>query len=105
MEIKHQELQEEEIPIWAMSTLKISRKHRPRRHQTYDLPTWGQIKTLANRAENLVFQQGLPQSPEYIFLAMPSRRAWPPPIRALTYPTPSIAGHRMDRENTDPINQ
>ena len=45
---------EEEIPIWAMAALKISRKHHPWRHHPYDLPTWGQIKTLTNRAENLV---------------------------------------------------
>ena len=54
METKQQEPQEEEIPIWAMVALKISRKHCPRRHQPYDLPSWGQIKTLTNKAENLV---------------------------------------------------
>ena len=48
MEMKQQEPQEEEIPIWAMSALKISRKHRPRQHQPYDLPTWRQIKSLTN---------------------------------------------------------
>ena len=69
MEMKQQEPQEEEIPIWAMVTLKISRKHRPRsQHQPYDLPSWGQIKTLTHKAENLVSQQGMPRSPEYIFL-------------------------------------
>ena len=62
--------QEEEIPIRAMVALKISRKRRPRQHHPYDLPTWVQIKTLTNRAENLVSQQGLPRSPEYILLAM-----------------------------------
>ena len=56
------------IPIPAMAALKISRKHRPWQHQPYDFPTWGQIKTLTNEAENLVSQQGIPQSPEYIFL-------------------------------------
>ena len=70
MEMGQQGPQEEEIPIRAMAALKISRKHRPWRHQPYDLPTWGQIKTLTNRAENLVSQQGLPRSPEYILLAM-----------------------------------
>ena len=69
MEMK-QEPQEEEISIQAMSALKISRKHRPQRHHPYYLPTWGQIKTLTNRAENLVSQQGMPRSPEYILLAM-----------------------------------
>ena len=88
MEMKQQEPQEEEITIQAMSALKISRKHRPQRHQPYELPTWGQIKILTNRAENLVFQQGMLRSSEYIFLAMPSHHALPPPAQALTYPTP-----------------
>ena len=66
METGQQKPQEEEIPIRAMAALKISRKHRPWRHQPYDLPTWGQIKTLTNRAENLVSQQEMPRSPEYI---------------------------------------
>ena len=70
MEMGQQGPQEEEIPIQAMSALKISRKHHPWRHHPYDLPTWGQIKTLTNRAENLVSQQGSPLSPEYILLAM-----------------------------------
>ena len=62
IEMKQQEPQEKEIPIWAMEALKISRKHRPRQHQPYDLPTWGQIKTLINQVKNLISQQGLPQS-------------------------------------------
>ena len=70
MEMKQQEPQEEEIPVWDVSTLKISRNHCPQRHHPYDLPTWGQIKTPTNRAENLVSQQGMPRSPEYILLAM-----------------------------------
>ena len=70
MQMEQQGPQEEEISIWAMAALKISRKHRPRQHHPYDLPTWGQIKTLTNRAENLASQQGIPQSPEYILLAM-----------------------------------
>ena len=76
--------QEEEIPIWAMVALKISRKHHPRRHQPYDLPTWGQIKILTDKAENLVSQQGMPRSPEYIFLAVLTLLACTSPIRALT---------------------
>ena len=68
MEMKQQELQEEEIPICAMVALKISRKFHPRRDQPYDLPSWGQTKTLTNEPENLVSQQGMPQSPEYTFL-------------------------------------
>ena len=57
MEMGQQGPQEEEIPIRAMAALKISRKRRPWRHQPSDLPTWGQIKTLTNGAENLVSQQ------------------------------------------------
>ena len=49
-----QELQEEEIPIQAMAALKNSRKHRPWRHQPYDIPSWGQIKTLTNQVKNLI---------------------------------------------------
>ena len=41
MEMGQQGSQDEEIPIQAMAALKISRKHRPRQHQPYDLPTWG----------------------------------------------------------------
>ena len=70
MEMKQQEPQEEESPVWAISALTNSRKQRPRRHHPDDLPTWGQIKTLTNQAENLVSQQGSPLSPEYILLAM-----------------------------------
>ena len=70
VETKQQKAQEEEIPIRAMAALKISRKHCPRRHQPYDLPSWGRIKTLTIQAENLVSQQGMPGSPENIFVAM-----------------------------------
>ena len=54
MEMKQQEPREEEIPIQTMVALKISREHSPRRHQPYDLPTWGQIKTLTNQVKNLI---------------------------------------------------
>ena len=64
METEQQGPQEKEIPIRAMAGLKITRKHRLRWHHLYDLPTWGQIKTLTNRAENLASQQGMPWSPE-----------------------------------------
>ena len=68
---KQQEPQEEEIPIWAMVTLKISRKHRPRsQHQPYDLPSWGQIKTITNKVKNLISQQEMPQSPENLPITM-----------------------------------
>ena len=61
-----------------MVALKISKKSCTQHHQTYDLPTWGQMKTLTNQAENLVFQQGMPQNPENIFVAM---LALLPPLR------------------------
>ena len=82
MEMKQQEPQEEEIPVWAMSTLKISRKHHPRQHHPYDLPSWGQIKTLTNQAENLVSQQATPQNPENIFVAMLALLAFASPAQA-----------------------
>ena len=81
--MKQQEPQEEEIPIWAMAALKISRKHHPRpwQHHPYDLPTWGQIKTLTNQVKNLISQQEMPQSPENLLIAMlcwPARPALEP---------------------------
>ena len=69
-EVRQQPPQEDEIPIWAMAALKISRKQRPQRHQPYDLPSWGQTKTLTNQAENLISQQRMPRSPENIFVAL-----------------------------------
>ena len=48
----------------AMAALKISRKCCPQQHQPYNLPTWGQMKTLTNEVKNLVSQQEMPQSPE-----------------------------------------
>ena len=108
MEMKQQEPQEKEIPIWAIEDLKISRKHHPQRHQPYDLPTWGQITTLTNQVKNLISQQGMPQSPEnllnhYALLACTT------PTQAgltnlLTQP-PFITGHKMNGEKTDGINQ
>ena len=105
MEMGQQERQEEEIPVRAMAALKISRKHHPRWHYPYDLPTWGQIKTLTNRAENLVSQQGLPRSPEYILLAMLSLLACTF-LRSSSTNTqpPSITGGRMDIERTNRFN-
>ena len=70
MEKKQQNPQEEEFPVQAMAALKISKKRHTRHHQPYDLPTWGQIKTLTNQAENLVSRQGMPRNPENIFVAM-----------------------------------
>ena len=54
MEMKQQKPQEEEIPVYDMAASKISKKRRTCRHRPYDLPTWGQIKTLTNQAENLI---------------------------------------------------
>ena len=68
LEMKQQKTQEERIPIQAMATLKISKKRRTRHHRPYDLPTWGQIKTLTNQTENLISQQGVPRNPKNIFL-------------------------------------
>ena len=65
METKQQEPREEEIPVWAMATLKISRKRLP----------WGQIKTLINQVKNLISQQGMPQNPENLLTAMLCRPA------------------------------
>ena len=68
LEIKRQKPQEERILIQAMATLKISKKRHIQHHQPYDLPTWGQIKTLTHQTENLISQQGMPRNPENIFL-------------------------------------
>ena len=70
MKMKQQKVQEEEIPIWAILALKTSRKHCPQRHQPYDLPSWGQIKTLTNQAENLVSQQGMLKTFLSLWLAL-----------------------------------
>ena len=69
LEMKQQKKQEEKIPIQAMATLKIIKKHHTQRHRPYDLPTWGQIKLKStNQTEKLVSQQGMPRNPENIFL-------------------------------------
>ena len=70
LETKQQKPQEEEIPVQAMAALKISKKHHIRSHRPYDLPTWGQIKTLINQVENLISQKRMPWNPENIFVAM-----------------------------------
>ena len=70
IEKRQEKPQEEEIPIRAMAALKTSRRHCPRQHQPYDLPSWRQIKTLTNQAKNLIFQQGMPRNPENIFVAL-----------------------------------
>ena len=65
-----------------MAALKISKKHCTRRHQPYDLPTWGQTKTLTNQAENLVSQQEMPQNPKSIFVDMLTLLAFASPTQA-----------------------
>ena len=59
--------------------MKIFKKHCTRGHRPYDFPTWGQIKTLTNQAENLVSQQGMPWNPKNIFVTM---LAFPSPAQA-----------------------
>ena len=88
---------------------KDHRKRHPRQHQPYDCPTWGHIETLTSQAENLVSQQGMPRSPEYILLAMLSLLARASPIQALTnhtywahIPNPSLL--HVDRERTNGFN-
>ena len=65
-----------------MAALKISKKCHTRCHRPYDLPTWRQIKTLTNQAENLISQQGMPQNPENIFVAMLALLAFASPAQA-----------------------
>ena len=48
----------------------------------HDFPTWGQIKTLTNQAENLVYQQEMPQNPENIFVAKLALLAFASPAQA-----------------------
>ena len=67
LEMKQQKLQKEKFPVQAVVALKISKKCHTQHHRRYDLPTWGQIKTLTNQAENLISQQEMPQNPENIF--------------------------------------
>ena len=81
IEKKWQNPQEEEFPVQAMATLKISKKRHTRGHRPYDLPTWGQIKILTNKAENLVSQQGMPRNPENIFVAMLALLAFASPTQ------------------------
>ena len=79
---KSQNPRDEKIPAQAMAALKISKNHRPRCHRPQDLPTWGQIKSLTNQAENLVSQQGMPRNPENIFVAMLALLAFASPAQA-----------------------
>ena len=65
-----------------MAALKFSERHHTQSHQPYDLPIWRQIKTLTNQAENLISQQGMPQNPENIFVAMLALLAFASPAQA-----------------------
>ena len=65
-----------------MAALKFSKKCRTQCHQPYDLPTWRQIKTLTNQAENLISQQGMPWNPENIFVSMLALLAFASPAQA-----------------------
>ena len=112
LEMKQQKPQEEEIPVQAMAALKISKKRHTRSHRPYDLPTWKQIKTRTNQAENLISQQGMPRNPENIFVTMLVCLLLLPPLRltcfitliGLIYLTPPfIVGYRMDRYRTNCI--
>ena len=103
MEMK-QEPQEEEIPIWAMSAEKNSRKHRPWWHHPDDLLNWRQIKNPTNLKIWSLNRD---------CLGVLNTFSWqcsvfwpvPPPARAQanTHP-PSITGGRMDRERTNDFN-
>ena len=106
--------QEEKFPVQAMAALKISKKCCTPCHRPYALPTWRQIKTLTNQAENLVSQQGMPWDPENIIVTMLALLASASPAQAdLTDHTywdyipnsPFIVGCRMDRYKTNHIHQ
>ena len=86
---------QEEFPVQAMATWKISNKRCTRGHRPYDFPTWGQIRTLINQAENLVSQQRMPRNPKNIFVAMlvllpPLRLTWLITLIGLIYLTPPL---------------
>ena len=79
-----------------MAALKICRKHRPRRHQPYDLPTWGQIKTLyryALMACETWTRAGLN-------IKNHTSQTWPGLLMQPCF----IISHKMDGEKTDHIN-
>ena len=95
-----------------MAALKISKECCTRYHHLYDLPTWGEIKTLTNQAENLASQQGMPWNPQNIFVAMLALLAFASPTQAdlINYTCwayipnpPFIAGYNMDRHKTNCI--
>ena len=63
---------------------KAPREAPPLVASTLWSPHLGTNKTLTNWGENLVSQQGIPRSPEYILLAMLSLLARASPVQALT---------------------
>ena len=97
-----------------MAALEISKKCRTQCYLPHDLPTWGQIKILTNKAENLVSQQGMPRNPENIFVAMLALLAFASPAQAelmshtywayISNP-PFTTGCRMDKKRTNHIHQ
>ena len=113
-ERKKRNPQEEEVPVQAMAALEISKKCHTQCYLPHDLPTWGQIKILTNKAENLVSQQGMPRNPENFFVAMLALLAFASPAQAElmshTYwayiPNPPFTtGCRMDKKRTNRIYQ
>ena len=110
LEMKQQNTQEEKIPIQAMATLKIIKKHHTRRHRPYDLPTWGQIKTLTNQTKNLISQECL-RILKIFFFAMLALLAFASPAQAdlidhiywAYIPNPPFVGCKIDRHKTNHI--
>ena len=97
-----------------MAALEISKKCRTQCYLPHDLPTWGQIKTLPNKAETLVSQQGMPRNPENICVAMLALLAFASPAQAelmshtywayISNP-PFTTGCKMDKKRTNRICQ
>ena len=93
-----------------MATLKISKKRRTRRHRPYDLPTWGQIKTLTNQTKNLISQECL-RILKIFFFAMLALLAFASPAQAdlidhiywAYIPNPPFVGCKIDRHKTNHI--
>ena len=69
------------IIIIKIKGKKSSKKYHAWRQRPYDLPSWGQIKTLTNQAENLISQQEMPQNPENIFLCYACFASFASPTR------------------------
>ena len=80
--MKQQRPQEEEIPRQAMMALKISKNATLNVINLMISLLGRQIKTLTNQAEILISQQGMPQNPENIFVAMLALLAFASPAQA-----------------------